>query len=109
MVHIKIFPKLDKIFLKQTEQLIKSSETFRESRDWSTYLSKLQTHGINYFVIGTKNISYFEERPADIRPVQIIDVNQEIKELSQKTDIDERIVKSSLMGYGLIAPGNGCC
>lgn len=107
MKNIKDFPKLDRSFLAQTQQLIKNGEKFRENRNWPSYLTKLQAHGLKYIIIESRTIKYSEVKPSELRPGQIIDIDAEIELLSKPIEVDERVVKLSFMGQGLVGPGHG--
>ncbi len=107
MKNIKDFPKPDRGFIAQTEELIKKGEKFRENRNWPSYLTKLQTKGFKYIIIGSRSIGYSDVNPTDTRPDQIIDIKVELELLSKPIEVDERVVKLSFMGQGLVGPGHG--
>lgn len=82
MATINNFPKLDRGFLAQTEQLIKNGEKFRQNRNWPFYLTKLKSQKFNYVVVQGRSISYFETAPvdsSDLRENQLIDVDKELE------------------------------
>ncbi len=107
MKDIKYFKKPDRVFMAQMEQLIKNGEKFRENREWSSYLIKLQAEGFKYIVIGPKSVGYCEVKPLELRDNQVINIAAALDILSKPIEVDERVVKLSFMGQGLVGPGHG--
>lgn len=103
----RYFPKIDRGFLAQTEELMKKGEEFRKNRNWSSYLTKLQLNGFKYIIIGSNSVEYSDVEPSEVRPIQIINIDKEIALLAKPVEVDERVVSVSFMGQDLMAPGHG--
>jgi hypothetical protein len=101
------FPKIDRGFLAQTEELIMKGEKFRENRNWPSYLTKLQTKGFNYIIIGSRSIGYSSVRPSELRGGQIIDIRAELELPPKPIEVGENGAKETFMGQGLFGPGHG--
>lgn len=58
-----LFPELDRAFLSLTEKLIIKGEDYRQSKNWSRFLSKLNQAEIAYVVVHEGHVLYSKEVP----------------------------------------------